>query len=282
MGTPFSDTVPEAEQVQIALLRTASEARRLGLASDLSQMALQLSWQGLRRLHPGEDEQAIRLRSAALNYGQAIYERLANTLEGRQIMSIPPTLLAAITPVIDAFEQLGVAYFIGGSVASSIYGLPRSTLDVDLIAALRPEHVQPLAARLQDSYYLDEEAIHRAIQRRASCNLIHLATMLKVDVFIAPARPFDQEALRRIRKSQASETEPERVLSLASAEDMTLAKLEWYRMGGEVSERQWNDVLGILKVQGAALDRAYLRRWAVDLGLSDLLERALAEADLAG
>lgn len=282
MQPSLSDTSPEAEQVQIALLRSASEARRLALASDLSQMALQLSWRGLQRRYPGESERAIRLRSVALNYGQALADRLAEALEARHIMSIPPTILAALTPVLDAFQQLGIAYYIGGSVASSLYGLPRSTLDVDLIADLRPEHVGPLVAQLQDAYYLDEEALRKAIERRSSCNLIHLATMLKVDVFILQARPFDQEAFRRVRQSQASEDEPERTLALSSAEDMVLAKLEWYRLGNEVSERQWSDVLGILKVQGAALDRAYLRQWAASLRLTDLLERALAEADLTG
>ena len=281
MGTAFTDTSPEAESVQIALLRGASEARRLHLASNLSQMVLQLSWQGLQRLYPDESEQKIRLRSAALNYGQALADCLAAALEERHLMSIPPTILAAITPVIDVLEELGVAYYIGGSVASSIYGLPRSTLDVDLVADLRPEQAQPLVARLQQTYYLDEEAILRAIERRSSCNLIHLETMLKVDVFIAQMRPFDLEVFQRLRQSQASEAEPHRILMLSSAEDMVLAKLEWYRLGNEVSERQWSDVLGMLKVQGSALDTAYLRQWATHLGLLDLLERAFTEAHLA-
>ncbi|HEY7348707.1 MAG TPA: hypothetical protein VH599_10365 [Ktedonobacterales bacterium] len=282
MEASFTDTSPEAEQVQIALLRKASDTKHFQVVSDLSQMALQLSWRGLQRLHPDASEQEIRLRSVALNYGQALADCLAAMLEERPIMSIPPTILAAIMPVIDAFEQLGVAYYIGGSVASSIYGMPRSTLDVDLIADLRQEQVQPLVARLQDAYYLDEEAMRKAIQRRSSCNLIHLATMLKVDVFVARARPFDREAFQRIQQSRASEAEPDRMLALSSAEHMVLAKLEWYRMGNEISERQWNDVLGILKVQGVALDTAYLRRWAADLRLADLLERALTEANLAG
>lgn len=268
--------------MQLVLLRQASEARRFGLASDLSQMVLQLSWQELRLRYPDDDEQKIRLRSVALTYGQALADGLAAALEKRHIMSIPPTILTAITPVIDAFEQLGVGYYIGGSVASSIYGLPHSTLDVDLVADLRPEHVQPLVTRLQESYYLDEEAIRRAIQQRSSCNLIHLATMLKVDVFITQRRPVDAEAFQRIKQSQASEAAPERLLALASAEDMALAKMEWYRPGNEVSERQWRDVLGILRVQGTALDSVYLRQWAANLGLGNLLERALTEAGLAG
>lgn len=280
MQPALSDTSPEAEQAQIALLRQASVAKRLKVVSDLSQMVLQLSWQGLRHVHPDASEREIRLRSVALNYGQALADRLAVLCEERQTMSIPPTVLAAMTPVIDAFEQLGIVYYIGGSVASSLHGLPRSTLDVDLIADLRPEHVEPLVARLQDMYYLDEEAISKAAQNRSSCNLIHLETMLKVDIFVLKTRPFDQEAFQRTQRHQASQAEPVRMLALSSAEDAVLAKLEWYRMGGEVSERQWSDVQGILKVRGLSLDLPYLRRWAAALQVADLLERALAETNL--
>jgi hypothetical protein len=73
-------------------------------------------------------------------------------------------------------------------------------------------------------------------------------------------------------------TDPERTAYVASAEDTVLTKLEWYRMGSEVSERQWRDVLGVLKVQAERLDLAYLRRWAAALGVADLLEQALSQA----
>ncbi len=73
--------------------------------------------------------------------------------------------------------------------------------------------------------------------------------------------------------------EPQVEVSVASAEDTLLAKLEWYRMGGEVSERQWRDVLGALKVQAGALDLEYLHRWASELGVDDLLERALTQSE---
>lgn len=282
METLSADTSPEAERVQIALLRTASFARRLALIADLSQMVLQLSWQGLRRAQPEASDQEIRLRSVALNYGQELAGHLATLLERRPRMSIPPTILAALMPLIDAFDSLGIAYYIGGSVASSLYGLPRSTLDIDLIADLHQEQVPALIAQLQDAYYFDEAALRTAIDRRASYNFIHLETMLKVDVFILKPRLFDQEAFRRAQRQPASQTEPAHMLALASAEDMVLVKLEWYRLGGEISERQWNDVLGMLKVQEPTLDLAYLQRWAIALRVDDLLTRALSEARANG
>lgn len=186
--------------------------------------------------------------------------------------------MAVARPVIDALEGLGVQYRIGGSVASSAYGIARATLDIDLVADLRAEHVVPLVAEIQADYYVDEFAVLDAVQRRASFNVIHLDTASKIDVFIAGARPYDQEAFQRTRCERlAGEGQPE--FNLVSPEDLILNKLDWYRQGGGVSERQWRDVIGVLKVQAGALDREYLRRWAAELGLTDLLDRVIAEAE---
>ena len=189
-----------------------------------------------------------------------------------------PDILAAITPIVEALEELGIPYHIGGSVASSLYGLPRLTIDADLVADIRMKHVRPLVKQLETDYYIDEDMIRDAIRRQSSFNIIHLDTMLKVDVFIPKTRLFDQEELRKVRQEVLSEgTRP---FNIASPEGTILNKLEWYRMGGEVSDRQWNDILGVLKVQGTNLDIVYLERWAADLSVTDLLERALVDAGL--
>jgi hypothetical protein len=187
-------------------------------------------------------------------------------------------ILAAITPIVEAFEQLGVLYHIGGSVASSVYGILRATIDADLVADLRLEHVRPLVLQLKTDYYIDEDMIRDATKRRSSFNVIHLDTMLKVDVFIPKSRLFDQEELRRTQQEVL--LEGTRPFNMASPEGTILNKLEWYRMGGEVSDRQWNDILGVLKVQGTSLDMVYLQRWAANLNVTDLLERALVDAGL--
>ncbi len=187
-------------------------------------------------------------------------------------------VLAAITPVIEVFDQLGVLYHIGGSVASSIYGILRATIDADLIADLRLEHVRSLVIQLQTDYYIDEDMIRDAIKRRGSFNVIHLDTMLKVDVYIPKFRSFDQEELRRAQQEVL--LEGTRPFNVASPEGTILNKLEWYRMGGEVSDRQWNDILGVLKVQGMHLDMDYLKKWSANLKVTDLLERALVDAGL--
>ena len=189
-----------------------------------------------------------------------------------------PDILVALDPIIKAFTALGIPYCIGGSVASSAYGIARATLDVDLVADLKIHHVDSLSVMLESDYYIDRDMILDAMKRRSSFNLIHLGTMLKVDVFIIKDRPYDQSAFQRKRKDTLDEEQITDEFYLASPEDVILNKLEWFRMGGESSERQWNDVVGIMQVQGDLLDRNYLYHWASELKISDLLEKAFHDA----
>jgi hypothetical protein len=192
---------------------------------------------------------------------------------------IPAEWGRVLRPVIQAFRSLGVPYQIGGSLASSAWGLPRSTQDADLVADLRPEHIAAFVAQLLDRYYVDELMIHDAIRRHSSFNLLHLDTMLKVDVFIHKPAAFEEAAFRRARLEWLDDPPTEQVL-FTSPEDIILHKLVWYKMGGNVSERQWLDVLGVLKVQGTSLDAEYMREWARHLDVDDLLTHARNEAGL--
>jgi hypothetical protein len=185
--------------------------------------------------------------------------------------------IAVTLLVVDALEALGVSYAIGGSLSSALHGVMRSTLDADLVADLRLEHAAPLAQALSGAFYADAEMIRDAIRRHVYFNVIHLQTAFKVDVFVIKARAFDRAQLAR-RQSRLLSEDPARYAYVTSAEDIVLSKLEWYRMGGQVSDRQWRDVLGVLAVQGKWIDVAYMRAMAVKLGVSDLLERALQEA----
>jgi hypothetical protein len=179
--------------------------------------------------------------------------------------------------VVDTFEQLGVPYLIGGSLASSLHGIPRATQDVDIVAGLTPGHVRGLVSSLREAFYLDEQTVREAIEQRASFNLIHLGTYLKVDIFVAKNDPGSRAQMER-RQTYEIEGDSPRTLVVASPEDVVAHKLFWYRLGDEVSERQWSDAIGVLRVAGDRLDTEYLRRAAALLGVADLLARALDEA----
>lgn len=188
-------------------------------------------------------------------------------------------LLLALEPVVDALEDLGVRYYVCGSLASSAHGVPRASIDADLVADLRLAHVEPLVARLQDAYYIDEGRVRSAILARRSFNAIHLATMFKIDAFVVKARPFDAQALDRALSKVLDDVPNARHFVVASPEDTVIAKLEWFRQGGETSDRQWADVVGVLKA-AAGLEYGHLSRWAGVLGVADLLERARQEASV--
>lgn len=180
--------------------------------------------------------------------------------------------------VIEVLEELEIPYHVGGSFASSVHGFPRQTRDLDLVVDLLPSAVPAFISRLERDFYLDEERIQQAIRRRSSFNLVHLTTGFKVDFFVAGVEAFDRGEIVRAALYRLAEDAPRDVL-VKSPEDTLLRKLQWYRAGGESSDRQWNDVLGVVRTQRERLDLSYLLEWSRTLGVSDLLERALSASD---
>jgi hypothetical protein len=186
----------------------------------------------------------------------------------------PEALLVAFQ-VLDVLEELDVRHQLGGSYASAIHGIPRQTHDVDIVVDLAPQHVATLSERLGDTFYLDGDTILSAIESRRPCNLIHLASGVKIDLFPKGEQPFDELELARSLMLELGD--PPRPTPVKSAEDTVLRKLDWFRRGGEVSERQWSDVLGILRTQGDRLDFDYMRDQARALGVDELLRSAVGE-----
>lgn len=194
-------------------------------------------------------------------------------------MSAMDEALDVTLQVIGVLERLGVPYVVGGSIASSIYGKPRATQDVDVVADLREQHIPDFVSALHSNFYLDEPAIRDAVRRRSTFNVIHLHTFFKVDVFVAKNdRATTQELARG--HSYVPPQAPQTEIALASPEDTVVQKLYWYRLGDHVSERQWTDAMGVLAVRGPNLDLDYMRTLALEMGVGDLLDRALLEAGL--
>jgi hypothetical protein len=178
--------------------------------------------------------------------------------------------------VIGILEDLAIPHHVGGSFASSVHGFPRQTRDLDLVVDLPASAVPLLVSHLEGEFYLDAERMRQAIRRGSSFNLVHLTTGFKVDVFVSGHGAFDRSELSRAGLQRLTEDSPRDVL-VKSPEDTILRKLQWYRLGGETSDRQWTDILGIVRTQGGRLDLGYLRLWAGTLKVDDLLERALEE-----
>lgn len=190
-----------------------------------------------------------------------------------------PDIIEVTLKVVNIFEKFGIAYYVGGSLASSAFGIARATMDVDIVADIKLEHVSTLEEFLKDEFYIDAKTIRDAIGRQSSFNLIHLETMFKIDIFVLKDRAFNKQSFsRRLKRAVLEDASGQ--LFFATPEDIILTKLEWYKMGGGVSDRQWNDVLGILKVQGKKLDISYLKLWSEKLDISELLEKAFEDAGI--
>jgi hypothetical protein len=181
-----------------------------------------------------------------------------------------------LNELIGGFKNAGVRYMIGGSVASSAIGLPRATLDTDILIEIDEEQVRLLAKALGAAWYLDTEVAGKALENRRAFNVIHMLSGYKFDLFPAHRRfhhaELDRATIRHLRIEGDTVT-----CFVATAEDMVLAKLHWYREGGEASERQWGDIVGMLMV-AKDFDLEYLGRWARDLEVQDLLKRAIDAA----
>lgn len=190
------------------------------------------------------------------------------------MLAEPLQIVAKIARIL---SDLGVDYVVGGSLASSLFGVPRATQDVDFAADLRLDHVDALTSALAGEFYADAGQIRDAVQRRGSFNVIHLGAPFKADVFIRKESAWSREEMARARIVSIDTPDGPVDVRFAGPEDTLLHKLVWYRRGHEVSDRQWGDILGVLKVQGDALDHSYLDHWAPLLDVMDLLARARKE-----
>jgi hypothetical protein len=182
-------------------------------------------------------------------------------------------LTAAIASVTGTLEAFQVPYFVTGSLASSMHAEFRATNDIDIVADFESVDLRALMRAFDTEFFVDPEQAVGSVGQGQSFNLIHRTSYLKVDFFPA-ASAFNQVALERAERVILGATGP--AVRVATREDILLAKLWWYRLGDEASDRQRRDILGIIALNRDLLDHAYLDHWAVALGVQDLLGRFLA------
>lgn len=181
------------------------------------------------------------------------------------------TQAEVLRELISFLDKHQLPYLIGGSVASSALGVPRSTLDTDLLVKISAGAVLDLANDLGNEWYFDPEFALLAIKQQRAFNLIHIPSGYKFNVFPAHSA-FHKSELQRAAIRQLGVPGDQISCMVATAEDMLLAKLRWYLDGGKTSERQWADIIGILKLND--LDLSYVSSWARELAVVELLESA--------
>ena len=188
--------------------------------------------------------------------------------------------IEVLLQVAVVLDELGIPYLVVGSVASSLLGISRATVDVDMVADLRAEQIPSFVERLREEFYVDDLAVRRAVASRRVFNLIHFDSLFKIDIYLPSGDDFSRQELGRRRPETLLPASTQTVY-LATPEDTILAKLRWYVRGGSSSERQLADVAGIIKVQDELLDLEYLREWADRLSVRELLEQSLSENALS-
>ncbi len=286
MRTQSIDTHPEAERVMIELIREAPVSKRFRLVQSLTQSALWSSLQAWRERYPDASEQEAAVQVVSTCYSSGLALCVQEALERRESWHVQPIdLMAAMLPAVRAFDHLGVSSYLAGSIASSLHGMQQLAQDVDLVVNLPASSIAPLLTLLKPSFALDEDAMREAVLTRTPCSLIHLDTLLKVDVIQPRPSPFEIA----VRPLVAAYTLDERYppVRVASACEMILFKLRRYqrdersRSDGMRDDSEWNDVVGVLKVQGLVLDLALLERWAEALVGAETWRQALVDAGLA-
>lgn len=239
----------------------------------MRQLSTQLILSGLRSQYPEADEHELRKLLYIRRLGREISEKIFTHTDflpkWEENTAAEPQIIFLVTKQLNTLK---IPYYISGSVASIIYGEERFTKDADLVIRIFPFHIPKFVQVFENEFVISAGAIQAALQGRRAFNMIHIGTAFKIDFYpISDDDDLEIDAFARRRLNDIGTGE----VWLASAEDVILAKLRWFRKGGEVS---WRDVLGVLKVQGESLDFAYLSAQAQRFGLKDLFDQAREDA----
>ncbi len=168
--------------------------------------------------------------------------------------------------LVNAFEKLGIRYFVTGSIASIFYGEPRFTNDIDIVADINENHILELLKLFpKEEFYISEEAILDAINHKYQFNIIHPSSGLKIDVIICKNDAFDNSRFKRIKRiSPIEDTQA----NFSSPEDVIIMKMRYYKEGE--SEKHLRDISSMLKISGDIIDKNYIENWVDKLGLKDI------------
>lgn len=277
--TQSVDTSIDAEMYLFGLWRQMDLPQKEKLLLRVFKKAAIFTLTGLKSLYPNASPQEIRYHYVRKRLGIDVAELLKSTTFDQELMIEDPIYLARKVAVL--LESLNIPYYIGGSVASSLQGEVRFTEDLDLVVSIQPNQTQSILNVFSKDFYISEIAVDDAMRgRTSSFNIIDLETTEKADIFVMWNDAFAHSKMERRQLYIPVNRPASEAIYLCSPEDTVLQKLVWYRMTKNESQRQWRDVLGVLKIQGDRLDFGYLQKWAEELSLSDLLETACTESGI--
>jgi len=285
MRTQSVDTHPDAERIMIELIRSSPMSRRFRLVQSLTQSAFWTTVHAWQERHGEASEQEAAVHVLSYSYGPGLARRVQAALERREGWHLQPTeLLAVMHPAWRALEDLHLPYYLGGSIASSLHGMQQLAQDIDLVVDLGEQAFPSLFAVLRQHYLFNEGEVRKAVRARTSFPLIHLDSLMKVDVVLPKPEAFDTFMRQLIKYYTLDERYPP--IPIASATEMLLFKVQRYqrdeqaRTDGMQDDAEWNDILGMLKVQRPDLDLPLLEEWAGALAMTDTWQRALVDAGL--
>ncbi len=284
MKTQSLDTHPDIERMLVHLIRNAPVSKRFRLIQSLTQGTLWSNIQAWRERHPDMGEQEAAVEVISCWYGPILAARVQMALAQREQWSLQPIdLLTVVLPALHLFEERNAFCYLGGSIASSIYGMQQMAQDIDLVVDLDGQDLTSLLSLLKQVYVFDEDAFQEAVCHRTTCSLIHLDTLMKVDVVMAKHDAFASALQRHVASYQLDER-CNTLFRVASAAEMILIKVYRYsqdlhsRMDGMRDDAEWNAIVGMLKVQGPDLERDVLEDWARTLKITETLRQALVDA----
>ena len=276
------DTSIEADVLIFQLLRQLTPQQKVQRTCAFNQAVRKLAISGIKNQYPNTTEAKVREEFIKRCLGAEWIEVLSNSLDWEKLVIADPIQLAQ--KIASILLPLNIPYVVGGSVASSLLGENRSTQDLDLVIDLDARIAPQLIDVMSGEFYISESAVMEAIAksrpapRESSFNAIYLPSLEKAHIFVMDSDdPFSASVMSRRQLHPVSGLIEEGIY-IYSPEDIVLQKLSWYKLTPRGSQKQWRDVLGVLKVQGEGLDRAYLNQWALTLKLTDLLEEALLQS----
>ena len=273
MRTQSVDTSPEVERVLIGLIRKAPLSKRFELVRSLTAFTVRLNKQNIRELYPSATAQQVAEQFVLDHYGSALANGLRLAAQKTNIcFSDAPSIIDVITSITTLFEQLYVPYCLVGTLGASLYGMQRAAFSIDFIANIPSEQVARLLNEAAPLYYFEEDIVGAS----ATFVGLHLPSLLKVNIHTCQLDTFTTRVYRRAKTY--SLVQEEKAFSIASPEDILLTQLMEYQKSGEVADDQWNEILGVLKVQDECLALDYLKQWSTIFTVDGLLNKAFEDA----